>query len=84
MARAYDAVQVPGGKTISAAIYQAKRPGGRVLVNSGFINEVTNRDKIPLIHMPLWADASYTNSGAIWLGGGFGAASYVGGGLPYN
>lgn len=84
MARAYDAITAPGGKTISAAIYQAKRPGGRVLVNGGFINEVTHREKISLISTPLWVDASYTNSGAIWLGGVPGQPPYVGGPQIYT
>jgi hypothetical protein len=48
-------------------------------VNSGWVVEVTNRDKIPLIHMPLYVDGSYTNGGAIWLGGGYGQPTSVGG-----
>lgn len=84
MARTYDAVVVPGGKSsITHGVNQAKRPGGRVLVNSGWVVEVTNRDKVPLIHQQLWTDASYSNAGAIWLGGGFGLPPYVGGPQVY-
>lgn len=85
MARAYDSVIVPGGKTsITHGANQAKRPSGQVLVNSGFAGETTNRDKIPLIHQQLWKDASYTNAGAIWLGGGVAQPASVGGPIPYN
>jgi len=84
MARTYDTTVVPGGKSsIAVGKYQAARPSGRVLVNSGFAGEVTNCDKIPLIHQQLWKDASYTNGGAIWLGGGVTQPSAVGKSIPY-
>lgn len=84
MARAYDVVIGPRGKSsITAGLNQGGRPSGRVLVNSGFAGEVTNRDKIPLIHQQLWTDASYTNAGAVWLGGGVTQPASAGGSIPY-
>lgn len=85
MARTYDATRGPGVlASKSAGLNQAKRPGSKVLVNSGQPGEVTNRDKISLIHVPLWSDASYTNGGAIWLGGGVAQPLTVGGAQVYN
>ncbi len=85
MARTYDSIVPPGGLTSrSRSTGQPASPRGKVLVNSGAVGEVTNRDKISLIHTPLWKDASYTNPGTLWLGGGVLQPASTGGPIPYN